>query len=48
MEAMDEELRNDPAITPTEEDMENCEVCTQADEKTTKLYNDLWKELKAD
>lgn len=46
--SMDEELRNNPAIVPKDEDMENCEVCTQADEKTLKLYNDLWKELKAD
>ncbi len=45
---MDEELRNDPAITPTEEDMENCEVCTQTDEDVVNLYNELWKELKAD
>ena len=45
---MDEELRNDPAITPTEEDMENCEVCTQTDEDVVNLYNELWNELKAD
>ena len=45
---MDEELRNDPAITPTEKDMENCEVCTQTDEDVVNLYNELWKELKAD
>lgn len=48
VESMDEELRNNSAIVPTEEEIENCEVCVQADEKTTKLYNDLWKELKAD
>ena len=48
VENMDEELRNNPAITPTEEDMANCEVCTQTDPEVTKLYNDLWKELKAD
>lgn len=45
---MDEDLKNNPAIMPKDEDMENCEVCTQTDEKTIKLYNDLWKELKAD
>lgn len=45
---MDEELKNDPAITPTEEDMRNCEVCTQIDEDVVTLYNELWKELKAD
>lgn len=45
---MDDALRNDPAIVPTDAETQNCEVCVQADEKTTKLYNDLWKELKAD
>lgn len=45
---MDEALKNNPAIMPKDEDTENCEVCTQIDEKTIKLYNDLWKELKAD
>lgn len=48
VESMDEELRNDPAITPTAADIQNCEVCTQTDEEVTKLYNDLWKELKAE
>ncbi len=48
VENMDEELRNDPAITPTEEDLAKCEVCTQADEEIARLYNELWKELKAD
>lgn len=48
VENMEDALKNDPAIVPTDEDMANCEVCVQADEKTTKLYNDLWKELKAD
>jgi spermidine/putrescine-binding protein len=48
VDAMSEELKNNPAIVPSEEDMSNCEVCTQADAATTKLYNELWKELKAD
>ncbi len=48
VENMDAALRENPAIVPTDADMENCEVCVWADEKTTKLYNDLWKELKAD
>ena len=47
IEAMDPELRNNPAIVPTEESLVNCEVCTQFDPKTTELYNELWKELKA-
>ena len=45
---MDEELRNDPTIPPTKEDLLNCEINTQIDEDVTKLYNELWKELKAD
>lgn len=45
---MDDELRNNPAIVPKEEDMGNCEVCVQADDETTKLYNELWKKIKAD
>lgn len=48
VESMGEELRNNPAITPAEADMQNCEVCTQSSEEVTKLYNNLWKELKAD
>lgn len=45
---MDADLKNNPAIVPPEADMENCEVCTQTDAETIKLYNDLWKEIKAD
>ncbi len=45
---MDEELRNNPAIVPSEAELANCEVCTQVDEAVTRLYNDLWKEIKAD
>ena len=45
---MDEDLKNNPAIVPPDADMKNCEVCTQNDEKVIKLYNDLWKEFKAD
>lgn len=48
VEHMDEELRSDSAITPTEADIQNCEVCTQIDEEVMNLYNELWKELKAD
>ncbi len=45
---MDEELRNNPAIVPSEAELANCEVCIQVDEAVTRLYNDLWKEIKAD
>ena len=48
IEDMDAELKNDPAVVPLEESLTNCEVCTQYDPKITALYNDLWKELKAE
>ena len=47
IESMDEDLKNNPAVMPTDESLENCEVCTQFDPKVTELYYDLWKELKA-
>ena len=46
--AMEDDLKNDPAIVPTDEATKNCEVCNQADPDTNQLYNDLWKELKAE
>ena len=45
---MDEELRSNPIISPDEAELQICEVYTQIDEEVIKLYNDLWKELKAD
>lgn len=48
VENMEEALKKNPSIVPAEADLANCEVCTQTDEKITKLYNDLWKEIKAD
>lgn len=48
IEAMDPELRENPAIVPVESTLTNCEVCTQYDPKITALYNDLWKEIKAE
>lgn len=45
---MGEELRNNPIISPDEAELQICEVYTQIDEEVIKLYNDLWKELKAD
>ena len=47
IKAMDDELKNDPAIVPTDESVDLCEVCTQVGGDTTELYNELWKELKA-
>ena len=47
IKSMDAELKEDPAIVPTEESVDLCEVCTQVEGDTTELYNELWKELKA-
>ena len=47
VEAMDEELREDPAIVPEDSAVDNCEVCTVNNSELTSLYNDLWKEIKA-
>jgi len=44
---MDPEIKANPAVVPTSESISGCEVCTQNDPKTTELYNNLWKELKA-
>ncbi|SCW61288.1 spermidine/putrescine transport system substrate-binding protein [Ruminococcaceae bacterium YRB3002] len=45
--AMDEELREDEAIVPSDESTANCEVFVQTDDETTRLINDLWKDLKS-
>ncbi|MCR5774044.1 MAG: ABC transporter substrate-binding protein [Lachnospiraceae bacterium] len=46
--SMDPELKEDPAIVPPDQAVDKCEVCTQSDPKITELYNELWKELKAE
>lgn len=46
--SMDDELATDPAIIPSDEAIKNCEVYEALDEKTTQLYNELWKEIKAE
>lgn len=48
IENLDDELRSDESVVPSDEATENCEVNIQADPKINQLYNDLWKELKAD
>ncbi len=45
---LSDEDRADPALVPPDSQIQNCEVCTQTDEKVTSLMNDLWKELKAE
>lgn len=48
IENLEEELKNDESIVPSDTSIENCEVCIQADKAITQLYNDLWKEFKAE
>ena len=47
IENLDEELKNDPSVVPTDDSTQNCEVCVASDPEITNLYNDLWKEIKA-
>ncbi len=48
VDQMDDELKNNVAVVPTDESISNCEVYEALDEKTTNLYNDLWKEIKSE
>lgn len=48
VDSMDEELRSSIAIVPTQEEIDRCEVYLALDEKTTELYNELWKEIKSE
>ena len=45
---MDEDMRNNEAILPDISKLKNSEVCTQSDPAITELYNELWKEIKAE
>lgn len=47
VESLDEETKSDPTIFPPQEVLENCEVLSSLDDKSTALYNDLWKQLKS-
>ena len=47
VENMDDELKNDPAIVPSKEDTDNCEICVQPDEEINQLYSEYWKEIKS-
>ena len=48
VDEMDEELKNNVAVVPTDESVKGCEIYEALDEKTTSLYNDLWKEIKSE
>lgn len=47
IEKLSKEEREDPSLVPPESSIVNCEVCIQANEETTSLLNDLWKEFKS-
>ena len=47
VEALDEEIRNNEAIIPSKESLENCEVYTAIDDDKTAYLNHLWQELKS-
>ena len=47
LDSLDAEDLANTTIFPSSEVKDNCEVLSCLDEKTTKLYNDLWKKLKS-
>lgn len=47
VEALDEEVRNNEAVIPSKESLEECEVFTSIDDEKTALLNHLWQELKS-
>ncbi len=44
---LDDEIRSDPFVFPSEEAFENCEVYRQLDDDTIAYYSNWWKELKS-
>ena len=44
---LDEDVRNNKAVFPDEEDLINCEVFQYLGEEADGLYNELWKEVKS-
>ncbi len=45
---MDDELKNNPAIVPSDDSIKDCEVYESFDEETNNLYSELWKEIKSE
>lgn len=45
---LDEDVKNDPLIFPSNEVLDKCEVYKTLDSETTALYSQMWKELKAE
>ena len=48
LELIDEEYLNEEAVFPSEETIERCESLVTLDAKTTDLYSDYWKKVKAE
>ena len=48
LELIDEEYLEEKAIFPDEETIERCEILVSLDPKTTDLYSDYWKKVKAE
>lgn len=45
--SLDEELRQNEVIFPSTDVLNNCEILKPLDEESTRLFNDLWKEIKS-
>ena len=48
VDSLEPEFKDNEAVVPTYASTMDCEVYCAFDEKTTELYNDLWKEIKAE
>ena len=46
-ELLDEEMQNNKAVFPDIESLKNCEVFEYMGDEVDSVYNDLWKEVKA-
>ena len=47
-ELLDEELKNNPSLFPDLSKLTNCEIIQYLGEDVDSIYNDLWKEIKAE
>lgn len=45
--SLDEDLKQNEVIFPSTDVLNNCEILKPLDEASTKLFNDLWKEIKS-
>ncbi len=47
VDSLDEDLKSNVAVVPTDDSIKNCEVYEALDPDTTNLMNELWKEIKS-